>query len=206
MNLKADEILLYLEEGHKSGTKDPLVITPYPDLNKLKDSGLAAIDLRLGTWFVTLRPARMPYIGIGDSGIQSQLSKTHYVPFGGAYYLHPRTFVLGITLQWLRLPKNLTAFVIGKSSWGRRGLIIATATGVHPGFMGCLTLELTNVGEIPIEIKPGMEICQIFIQEVHETGAACVESQFGGARKPMFGEVRLDDIAKKLGGGKLGQI
>jgi len=199
MNLTADEILSYLKKGQKPDAKDPLVITPYPDLDKLKDSGLASIDLRLGTWFVTLRTARMPHMKIEDSTVQSQLSKTRYVPFGGAYYLHPRTFVLGITLQWIRLPKNLTAFVIGKSSWGRRGLIIATAIGVHPGFMGCLTLELTNVGEIPIEIKPGVEICQIFLQEVHETGASCVGSQFVGSRKPRFGDVGLDDIAKKLG-------
>jgi dCTP deaminase len=45
-----------------------------------------------------------------------------------------------VTLEWIRLPKNLAAYVTGKSSWGRRGLIPATATGVHPGFKGCLTL------------------------------------------------------------------
>jgi len=103
-------------------------------------------------------------------------------------------------LEWIRLPKNLTAYVIGKSSWGRRGLIIATATGVHPGFKGCLTLEITNVGEIPIAIKPGTEICQIFIQEIHETGTDIVaKSQFVGSRKPRFGDIKLDDIARVLG-------
>lgn len=200
MNLQADEIVSYLKRGREPAMKDPLVITPYPDLDRLQGSGSASVDLRLGTWFVTLRPARIPYIKIEDIAIESQLTKTHYVPFGGAYYLHPRTFVLGITLEWIRLPKNLTAFVIGKSSWGRRGLIIATATGVHPGFVGCLTLEFSNVGETPIEIKPGVEICQIFIQEVHETGAPRSDSsQFTASRKPRFGRVRLDEIATKLG-------
>ena len=200
MNLRADEIFSYLKRGHDPDAKDPLVISPYPDLDKLKGSGAASIDLRLGTWFVTLRPARIPYVGIEDSEIESQLTKTHYIPFGGAYYLHPGTFVLGITLEWIRLPKNLTAYVIGKSSWGRRGLIIATATGVHPGFVGCLTLEFTNVGETPIEIKPGLEICQIFVQEVHETGEPCgISGQFAGSRKHRFGDVKLDKTARILG-------
>src|SRR5262245_18868742 len=93
----------------------------------------------------------------------AQLNKTHYVRFGDKYILHPGSFVFGVTLEWLRLPGDLAAYVIGRSSWGRRGLIIATATGVHPGFKGCLTLALTNVGEIPIAIKPGMETCQLFL-------------------------------------------
>jgi dCTP deaminase len=93
----------------------------------------------------------------------------------------------------------LTAYVIGKSSLGRRGLIIATATGVHPGFKGCLTLELSNVGEIPVAIKPGMEICQIFIHETSKEDSENIDrSQFVGSRKPRLGVVTLDTFAQKL--------
>lgn len=102
-------------------------------------------------------------------------------------------------MEWLRLPKDLSAYVIGKSSWGRRGLIIATATGVHPGFPGCLTLELTNVGEIPISLKPGIEICQIFFHEVCKPVSKHIEqSQFVGSRRPKLGKIKLDIIADKL--------
>ncbi len=83
--------------------------------------------------------------------------------FGEDFILHPRSFVLGVTLEWLRMPSNFAGYVIGKSSWGRRGLIIATATGVHPGFTGCLTLELSNIGDLPIAIRPGMTIAQLFV-------------------------------------------
>ena len=159
MILKSDRIAKLLQDGAKPETEDPLVITPTPpDLTKLAERGSGSIDIRLGTWFMTLRQARMTHLAIDAPGSQVQLTKTHYVPFGSEYYLHPRSFVLSVTLEWIRLPKNLAAYVIGKSSWGRRGLIIATATGVHPGFKGCLTLELSNVGELPIAIKPGMEI------------------------------------------------
>jgi deoxycytidine triphosphate deaminase len=123
----------------------------------------------------------------------------HYVRFGRDFYLHPKAFVLAITLEWIRLPANLGAYVIGKSSWGRRGLVIATATGVHPGFTGCLTLELSNLGEIPIAITPGMHICKIFLYEVAgDASDRPMPSQFSGSRKPSLGSTNLDVFAKKL--------
>jgi dCTP deaminase len=199
MILKSDIIAKLLEEGAQPGAVDPLVITPSPtDLNKLAKSGSASIDIRLGTWFMNLRQARMPYLAIDAPGAQPQLTKTHYVPFGSEYFLHPGHFVLSVTLEWIRLPKNLAAYVIGKSSWGRRGLIIATATGVHPGFKGCLTLELSNVGELPIAIKPGMNICQLFLHRLETENEELDKSLFIGLRRPTIGKLQLDLIARKL--------
>jgi dCTP deaminase len=199
MILKADKIAQLLKDGAKPSNKDPLVITPKPpDLKKLSESGAGSIDIRLGTWFMTLRQARMTHLAVDTPGSQTKLTKTHYVPFGSEYYLHPDSFVLSVTLEWIRLPKDIAAYVIGKSSWGRRGLIIATATGVHPGFKGCLTLELKNVGELPIAIKPGMEICQLFFHHVDTTTDAVDQSLFIGLRRPALGKVELDPIAKKL--------
>jgi dCTP deaminase len=207
MIICAGRIAEYLKAAERRDTPDPLVIAPTPDISALEGSGAASIDLRLGTWFVRLRQARMSHLQIEAGGAPPPLAKTSYVPFGGQYYLHPRTFVLGITLEWIRLPRNMTAYVIGKSSWGRRGLIIATATGVHPGFVGCLTLELTNVGETPIGIKPGMKICQIFIHEVDTTGSDLIDtSQFIGSRKPRLGDVQLDEVALKLARGATGSF
>ena len=179
--------------------EDPLVITPPPDLNDLSRSGSASVDLRLGTWFVSMRQPRMSHLEVDDPASGAQFTKTHYVPFGDSYFLHPRSFVLGTTLEWMRLPRDLAAYVIGRSSWGRRGLIIATATGVHPGFKGCLTLELTNVGEIPIAIKPGMTICQLFFHEVQGPEPEGVDrSQFAASRKPMVGRVSPDKFFQSL--------
>jgi len=107
-----------------------------------------------------MRQAETPCLNINDPGSETMLLKHHYVHFGKEYFLHPRCFVLGVTLEWFKLPSWLGAYVIGKSSWGRRGLLIATASGVHPGFTGCITLEITNVAEVPIAIRPGMMIGQ----------------------------------------------
>lgn len=204
MILKADEIANEIESSQNSS--DPFVIIPRPDLKELKNSGSASIDLRLGSWFLILRQARVPifdiYKGESDIPSESKLTKSHYVPFGDHYILHPKTFVLGITLEWIRLPKKFAGYVVGRSSWGRHGLIIATATGVHPGFTGCLTLELSNVGEIPITIKPGTTICQLFIHDVKTTLPKKLDkSQFIGRRKPVLGAIILDEVALKLAKG-----
>src|SRR5262245_36715464 len=140
MILKADRLADLLQEGADPKNPDPFVITPGPrEFEKFKASGSGAIDLRLGTWFMSLRQARMSHLAIDEPGAGVKLTKTQHIPFGDQYFLHPGNFVLGVTLEWIRVPNYLAAYVIGKSSWGRRGLIIATATGVHPGFKGCLT-------------------------------------------------------------------
>jgi dCTP deaminase len=195
MILKSERIASLLSDATDTG--DRLEITPKPDLNALRRAGSASIDLRLGTWFMALRPARMPCLEL-EGKRDAELAKMHYVPFGAKYYIHPRNFVLGVTLEWIRLPRNLAGYVVGKSSWGRRGLIIATAVGVHPGFAGCLTLELSNVGEIPVALSPGLTICQLFLHKVDSESDSVDESAFVGQRRPALGTITVDELAKRL--------
>ncbi len=201
--LSAKAIAKRIRKGKNPSVVDPLCIIPLRarDLRALASSGASSIDLRLGTWFSVLRQARLPCLDIDDKypASESKLAKKSYVHFGRNFYLHPGSFVLGITLEWLRLPNDLAGAVIGKSSWGRRGLVIATATGVHPGFRGCLTLELANVGELPIAIQPGMCICQLSLYRVDEPDTKNVDkSQHSGHRQPRLGKIELDDTAKLL--------
>lgn len=200
MILKADEIARRLDSPGSG--EEPLIITPKPGIEELRSSGTASVDLRLGTWIVSLRQSRISKLGASNEKDnnpgENRLTRQYYVPFGKSFILHPKYFVLGVTLEWMRLPKDVAGYVIGKSSWGRHGLIIATAVGVHPGFAGCLTLELSNVGELPIELKPGMQICQLFLHSAKSTSAAQSKSLFVGQRKPRLGSIKLDDVAKKL--------
>jgi dCTP deaminase len=204
MILKTDQIVRELEKP--TNPEDPLIITPRPNLVDLQDSGAASVDIRLGCWFLECRQSRIPFLDVYEKSVdipnEDKLTKSYYVPFGKGYVLHPRAFVLAITMEWIRLPANRAAYVIGRSSWGRHGLIIATATGVHPGFTGCLTLELSNVGEIPITVKPGTTICQIFIHQVESGDQKLVDrSSFIGRRKPTLGANLLDETARQLGKG-----
>src|SRR4029077_8223520 len=84
------------------------------------------------------------------------------VPDGEPFILHPGEFVLGSTAERVALPDDLVARLEGKSSLGRRGLVIPPTAGyVDPGWDGYLTLELSNVANLPITIYPGMKIGQI---------------------------------------------
>jgi dCTP deaminase len=123
------------------------------------------VDLRLGTEFLLLRRTQRPGLDPGADRQQEvdEMQERLVVPFGEEFWLHPRHFVLAATLEYLRLPDDMAAYVVGRSSWGRLGLIVATAVFVHPGFRGCLTLELVNDGDSPIRLSPGIRIAQLAI-------------------------------------------
>jgi len=144
-----------------------------------------------------MRQTKVTEIQVGDIRSEEGISKEHYIRFDDYFVLHPGEFVIGITLEWLKFPFDLSGYVTGKSSWGRRGLIIETAAGIHPGFTGCLTLELANVGAAPIKLNPGMQICQIFLHPV-ENNKRASSTQFVGYRKPSLGHVASDAISIAL--------
>lgn len=198
MILKAERVAELLGAPDRN---DPLIITPCPDVDALKASGAASIDLRLGSWFATMRKSRTSDLTLGgaaDSQDPQHLSKMNFVRFGDTFVLHPHQFVLGVTLEWIRLPRDYAGYVTSRSSWGRRGLVIATAVGVHPGFSGCLTLELINLGELPVKLYPGLAICQFFLHQVSYSSDSVDRSIFVGERKPVLGEIRFDEYAEKL--------
>src|SRR5512134_3118849 len=120
----------------------------------------SSVDLHLDREFRVFRNNRYPYI----DPRQSQPDLTELVDIGDdePFILHPGEFVLGQTLEWVELPDDLVARLEGKSSLGRLGLLIHSTAGyVDPGWDGYLTLELSNVANLPITIYPGMKIGQI---------------------------------------------
>jgi dCTP deaminase len=173
-----------------------LRIIPKPNIDELRRRGGASIDLRLGRWFSSVRQHNSPMIELDDEQQTPVSQRSYFVPFAQRFILHPGRFVLGITLEWIRLPTQIAGYIMGRSSWGRRGLIIETAMGIQPGFSGCLALELANVGELPIALKPGIPICQIFLHQTTEGQAT--SSGFDGKRRPVLGTIRKDKVWKRL--------
>lgn len=198
MPLSADEISKRLWDGitviNEAAT---LCIVPPIDSTALETKGGASVDLRLGRWFRSMIQTKVTKIGIEENRREGAISKEHYIRFNDEFILHPGQFVIGNTLEWIRLPFDLSAYVTGKSSWGRRGLIIETAAGIHPGFTGCLTLELANVGSAPIALTPGMPVCQIFFHRVARSERAAI-TQFVGYRKPALGRIERDAVVDAL--------
>jgi dCTP deaminase len=120
----------------------------------------ASVDVHLDRGFLVFRNSRVPYIDVrkGAEDLTERVEITDDVPF----ILHPGEFVLGSTLENIGLPNDLVARVEGKSSLGRLGLLIHSTAGyVDPGFRGHLTLELSNVANLPITLYFGMKIGQL---------------------------------------------
>jgi dCTP deaminase len=186
--------------GNK-GEPSGFAIIPEPNTEELEHSGEAAVTLRLGRWFVTLKQSSQTFFDVrpesAELHAEASASKKYFVPFGREYVLHPGRFVLGSTLEWMKFPATLGGHVTGKSTLARRGLIIETAAGIHPGFSGCLTLELANVGEVPIKIRPGMKICQIFVHETPK-GEKTSGGSLTGRRRPYLGALKSDPVLNKL--------
>jgi dCTP deaminase len=125
-----------------------------------KDLQPSSVDLHLDRSFRVFRNNRYPYIDVRSP--QPDLTELLTIADDEPFVLHPGEFVLGQTLEWVELPVDLVARLEGKSSLGRLGLLIHSTAGyVDPGWKGNLTLELSNVANLPIALYHGMKIGQI---------------------------------------------
>src|SRR5215471_19563654 len=133
-----------------------IVVEPFDD-SLMQPSSL---DVRVDRLFRVFRNSRYPYIDVKQA--QEELTELVEVDGDDPFILHPGEFVLGSTLERIVLPDDLVARLEGKSSLGRLGLLIHSTAGfIDPGWDGHVTLELSNVANLPITIYPGMKIGQI---------------------------------------------
>lgn len=135
--------------------RNRLIIDPF-DKDCIQPS---SVDLHLGSEFRVFKHLEHSVIDIKKHfkhyTKQVKINKKPYI-------LHPHEFVLGTTLEKVQIPTHLVARLEGKSSLGRLGIIVhATAGYVDPGFRGNLTLEINNVGKIPVTLYPEMRIAQL---------------------------------------------
>jgi dCTP deaminase len=141
--------------------KGRIVIDPIdPD-----DIQPSSVDLHLGADFQVFRNSRLPYID--PSREQPGLTEAVIASVSEPFVLHPGEFALGTTTERIALPEDVVGRLEGKSSLGRLGLLIHSTAGyVDPGWDGKLTLELSNVANLPIVLTPGMKIGQISFSEM----------------------------------------
>lgn len=173
-----------------------LIVMPLVESGQI---GEASVDVRLGTRFHLLRRTQ-------DSGLDPQTvaqssvergQEGMTVPIGQPLWLHPGQFVLGATLEYLRFPKDLAADVVGRSSWGRVGLLVATAVMIQPGYCGTLTLELVNHGDGPIALYPGSRIAQLVVSPVLQPSSISYAGKYMGSTGPEVSHIakERDEIA-----------
>jgi dCTP deaminase len=164
--------------------EERLVVSPILEPNEQLRGDQGSIDVRLGFQFALMAPSLVDSVDEFEGGqppLLASLYTRQYVPFGRRIVIHPHQFILAATLEYLRLPNNLMAYVIGRSTWGRLGLIVATAVGIQPNFAGTLTLELRNLGEAPLSLYPGQIIAQLFFHEVAGAEQGEGLGQYSGA-------------------------
>jgi dCTP deaminase len=134
----------------------------------------SSVDVRVDRSFRVFHNARYPYIDVRQP--MEDLTELVTVEPDEPFILHPGEFVLGQTLERVSLPDDLVARLEGKSSLGRLGLLIHSTAGfVDAGFEGNLTLELSNVANLPITIYHSMPIGQISFMRMD----AAVERPYG---------------------------
>jgi len=156
----------------------------------------SSIDLRVDRLFRVFENHRYPYID--PKTHQDELTKTVETDGDDPFILHPGEFVLGSTLEVVGLADDIVARLEGKSSLGRLGLLIHSTAGfVDPGFSGHLTLELSNVANLPIAIYPGMRIGQLSFYQLttpadHPYGSAGAGSKYQGQRGPTPSRIHRD--------------
>ena len=148
----------------------------------------SSVDLHLDNRFRVFRSSRYPYIDVREE--QPDLTELVEIKGDEPFILHPGEFVLGSTLERVELPNDVVARLEGKSSLGRLGLLIHSTAGyVDPGWDGNLTLELSNVANLPITLYDGMKIGQISFQRLSSPvevayGDSRLGSRYRGQRDP----------------------
>ncbi|MCO1579634.1 MULTISPECIES: dCTP deaminase [unclassified Crossiella] len=161
-----------------------LNLEPY-DVGMVQPS---SIDVRLDRFFRVFDNTK--YTHIDPSLQQDELTSLVEKEDDEAFVLHPGEFVLGSTLELVGLPDDLAGRLEGKSSLGRLGLLTHSTAGfIDPGFNGHITLELSNVANLPITLWPGMKIGQLCLFRLsspaeHPYGSAAAGSRYQGQRGP----------------------
>lgn len=166
-----------------------LIVTPLLDGDQ--QVGPGTIDLRLGTEFIeVLRRTEAVIDPLAAEAVETPEQvgeESAYVPLGEHFVLHPGQFVLGSTLEFIRLPPDIVGQVLSRSSWGRLGLIVATAVVVQPGFAGMLTLELVNAGSVPIRLYPGLRVAQLQLWKADKGTAIPYDAAAGSKYQAPLG-------------------
>ena len=148
----------------------------------------SSVDVRLDKFFRVFENHK--YSVIDPSIEQSELTREVIAEGDEAFILHPGEFVLASTYEIITLPDDIAGRLEGKSSLGRLGLLTHSTAGfIDPGFSGHITLELSNVANLPVKLFPGMKIGQLCLIKLsspaeHPYGSAIYASRYQGQRGP----------------------
>jgi len=170
-------------------------ITPAPDMST--QLGSCALDLRLGNVYRVFDHSRTPYIDPQNPSTLKDVTTEIKVKAGEAFTLHPGEFILAVTEEHISMPDDLAGRLEGRSSIGRLGVVVhSTAATIDAGFRGNITLELANMGRIPVMLYPGMRICSISFEELSSPAEIPYyrkkSAKYSGQKSPEASKISQD--------------
>jgi len=145
----------------------------------------ASIDLRLGRSFLKIDENSLESLSLDSELPYVRIEKDEIV-------IPPQSFMLATTVEYIRIPPNVIAFVEGRSSIGRLGLFIQNAGWVDPGFEGTITLELFNANRLPLRLASGRRICQIVFAFMDKATRTPYAGKYQGQRGTVGSRVFKD--------------
>lgn len=158
MILSDRDIKKYIREGK-------IKIKPKPMLSK--QLGSASLDLRLGNEFRVFDHTKNPFIDTKKPKTFKSITQLIKLKNSQPFVFQPGQFTLAATLEEVFLPDDIAARIDGRSSIGKLGIVIhSTAGHIDPGFRGKITLEMSNIGVVPVLLYPGMRICQLVFENL----------------------------------------
>jgi len=170
---------------------ESLVVTPLLEREKMLGSlsDADSIDLRLGTYFLLPQVPPVPFTYPSRNSARKSHVRVH-VPLGSYLVVPAHETVLGSTLEFIKLPSDLSGEILTKSSVARTFTVIETAPWIHPSYRGCLTLEIANASNTPLILYPGRLIAQLILMELLATEAK--ESKLDGTYlAPVYPEAPI---------------
>jgi len=152
--------------------------------------GSCSVDFRLGNEFNVFEHSRHPYIDLRDKRGIEDIMNSVMVADGEPFILQPREFVLAITAEHLELDDDVLGRLEGRSSLGRIGIIVHGTAGLFdPGWSGKATLELSNLGRMPVALYPGMRICSFTFEQLSTPSSVPyrkkVGNKYAGQERPL---------------------
>ena len=151
----------------------------------------SSIDCRLGTHFLDIEDKAMDIITM-ETPIKYREIEADYIT------IPPRSFILATTMEYIKLPDDVTAFVEGRSSIGRLGLFIENAGWVDAGFEGRITLELYNANSLPIKLKAGRRVCQLVFVKLDKKAENPYRGKYQGQEKTVGSRIFKDKEVSAL--------
>lgn len=187
------------------------IVVTSPDDDHFGNIGASSLDLRLGKFFKIYKHSRYAVLDpLQPETFKDVATLIELDDKTTPFIVQPGEFVLGVTLEKVKIADDIVARVEGRSSLGRLGIIIHSTAGfVDAGFEGTITLEITNINRMPVALYPGMRVCQLAFEEMSSPAEVPYQkkktSKYQGQLYPEESRIPNDPeflkIAERMRGG-----